>query len=74
MADEPTTPTDFETDSVKGGESASSAMGNESEGPTQGTDMSVNENVDEQRGAEDDALTLDDMISADSVDDSKNKS
>ncbi|WP_370659538.1 DEAD/DEAH box helicase [Corynebacterium pseudokroppenstedtii] len=36
--------------------------------------MSVNENVDEQRGAEDDALTLDDMISADSVDDSKNKS
>ena len=74
MADEPTTPIDFETNSVKGGESASSAMGNESEGPTQGTDMSVNENVDEQRGAEDDALTLDDMISADSVDDSKNKS
>ncbi|MDN8623802.1 MULTISPECIES: DEAD/DEAH box helicase [Corynebacterium] len=74
MADEPTTPTDFETNSVKGGESASSAMGNESEGPTQGTDMSVNENVDEQRGAEDDALTLDDVISADSVDDSKDKS
>ncbi|MDU7287352.1 DEAD/DEAH box helicase [Corynebacterium kroppenstedtii] len=74
MADEPTTPTDFETDSVKGGESASSAMGNESDGPTQGTDMSVNENVDEQRGADDDALTLDDVISADSVDDSKDKS
>ena len=74
MADEPTTPIDFETNSVKGGESASSAMGNESEGPTQGTDMSVNENVDEQRGAEDDALTLDDVISADSVDDSKDKS
>ena len=74
MADEPTTPTNFETDSVKGGESASSAMGNESEGPTQGSDMSVNENVDEQRGAEDDALTLDDVISADSVDDSKDKS
>lgn len=74
MADEPSTPTDFETDSVKGGESASSAMGNESEGPTQGTDMSVNENVDEQRGAEDDALSLNDVISADSVDDSKNKS
>ena len=74
MADEPTTPTDFETDSVKGGESRSSAMGNESEGPTQGTDMSVNENVDEQRGADDDALTLDDVISADSVDDSKDKS
>lgn len=74
MADEPTTPTNFETDSVKGGESASSAMGNESEGPTQGSDMSVNENVDEQRGAEDDALTLDDVISANSVDDSKDKS
>ena len=74
MADEPTTPTEFETDSVKGGESRSSAMGNESEGPTQGTDMSVNENVDEQRGADDDALTLDDVISADSVDDSKDKS
>lgn len=74
MADEPTTPTEFETDSVKGGESRSSAMGNESEGPTQGTDMSVNENVDEQRGAEDDSLTLDDVISVDSVDDSKDKS
>lgn len=74
MADEPTTPTEFETDSVKGSESRSSAMGNESEGPTQGTDMSVNENVDEQRGAEDDALTLDDVISVDSVDDSKDKS
>jgi len=49
-------------------------MGNESDGPTQGTDMSVNENVDEQRGADDDALTLDDVISADSVDDSKDKS
>ena len=36
--------------------------------------MSVNENVDEQRGADDDALTLDDVISADSVDDSKDKS
>ena len=74
MADEPTTPTEFETDSVKGGESRSSAMGNESEGPMQGTDMSVNENVDEQRGAEDDSLTLDDVISVDSVDDSKDKS
>lgn len=74
MADEPTTPTNFETDSVKGGESASSAMGNESEGPTQGTDMSVNENVQEQRGAENDALTLDDVISADSVDDATDKS
>ena len=74
MADEPTTPTNFETDSVKGDESASSAMGNENEGPTQGTDMSVNENVDEQRSAEDDALTLDDVISADSVDDSTEES
>ena len=67
MADEPTTPTNVEDDSAKGDTSTSSAMGNESDAPVEGTTMTVTENVDSDNSARDDALTVDDVTAGDPV-------